>query len=198
MLKLDAALLDGALDAIKRHGYGDFFPEPPEFGIVQANWPDIRTLLTGIDLDTYEGYDRVATFAPKSRLNIRRVLLLHPFDLLIYTSLVLALRDDINAARLPKRKRRVFSYRADEVPIGALYSDSPSYTDFKEAVTRRARRSASPFVGITDIADFYPRIYRHRLVNALQGPRGRQSRTISGCLKRCLTVCLRAQAMAFR
>ena len=172
MVKLGASLLDRSLAAIQLHGYGDFFPEPPEFKIVADNWDEVRTALANTDLDTYAGYDRVATFAPKSRLNIRRVLLLHPFDLLVYTALVLQLRDDINAARLPRRLKRLFSYRADAAPDGALYNEVPSYSDFKDCVTRKAQRSRNGFVGITDIADFYPRIYQHRLVNALQSASG--------------------------
>ncbi len=168
MLKLNADILDQSLAAIKHHGYGDFFPEPPEWRLVEQNWNEVRTCLQNIDLDTYSGYDRIATFAPKSRLNIRRVLLLHPFDLLIFTALVLVLRDDIHSARLPKRMHRLFSYRADNAREGVLYNESPSYGDFKDRVAQKAKRSRTGFVGITDIADFYPRIYQHRLINALQ------------------------------
>jgi len=172
MVRLDASTLDSALGAVKRHGYSDFFPEPPEFHLVIANWPDLRAYLANVDLDTYEGYDRITIFAPKSRLNIRRVTLLHPFDLSLYTGLVLALRDDINASRLPRRPRRLFSYRADNAKAEALYSDSPSFTEFREEIARRAEKPKHSFVGITDIADFYARLYQHRLVNALQAATG--------------------------
>jgi reverse transcriptase-like protein len=172
MLKLDEGLLELALNAVVNQGYGDFFPEPTELGIAMANWDELRPFLASLDLDTYTGYDRIDTFAPKSRLNIRRVALLHPFDLLLYTGLVLALRDDITHARLPQNADRVFSYRADGAALGLLYSDSPSYSDFKRAVKSRADLNPDGFVGITDIADFYPRIYQHRLVNALQAAAG--------------------------
>jgi hypothetical protein len=172
MLKLGEPLLDLALEAVVHHGYGDFFPEPTEFGIVIANWDSLRPILADFDLDTYSGYDRIDTFAPKSRVNIRRVALLHPFDLLIYTALVLALRDEITSARLPHAESRVFSYRADGAPTGVLYNDTPSYDEFKESVNARVVEHPNGFVGITDIADFYPRIYQHRLVNALQAAAG--------------------------
>jgi hypothetical protein len=172
MLKLDEGLLELALNAVAHHGYGDFFPEPTELGIVMANWEELRPFLAGVDLDTYTGYGRIDTFAPKSRLNIRRVALLHPFDLLLYTGLVLALRDEIARARLPKSEDRVFSYRADGAAPGILYDESPSYSDFKRRVKDRVDSNPDWFVGITDIADFYPRIYQHRLVNALQAAAG--------------------------
>lgn len=84
MLRLPGTALDLALAAINYHGYGDFFPEPPELGIVRSHWSDFRSYLADIDLDTYAGYDRIVAFAPKSRLNIKRVALLHPFDLLFF------------------------------------------------------------------------------------------------------------------
>jgi hypothetical protein len=172
MLELDGQLLDSALEAVANHGYGDFFPEPPELPIILAKWDELRPYLADLDLDTYNGYDRVTTFAPKSRLNIRHVTLLHPFDLIIYTALVLALRDDITAARLPESEKRVFSFRADGAVASTLYNDSPSYGDFKESVKRRVAKKSNRFVGITDIADFYARVYQHRLVNALQAAAG--------------------------
>jgi hypothetical protein len=137
-----------------------------------ANWDQLRPFLAALDLDTYTGYDRIDTFAPKSRLNIRRVALLHPFDLLLYTGLALALRDDITRARLPQSEDRVFSYRADGAASEVLYDDSPSYGDFKRRVKDKVDSNPDGFVGITDIADFYPRIYQHRLVNALQAAAG--------------------------
>jgi hypothetical protein len=108
MLQLDEELLELALNAVVHHGYGDFFPEPTELAIAIANWDQLRPFLAALDLDTYAGYDRIDTFAPKSRLNIRRVALLHPFDLLLYTGLVLALRDDITRARLPRARTECF------------------------------------------------------------------------------------------
>jgi hypothetical protein len=176
MLKLSEASLDLALAAIDHHGYGDFFPEPPELGIARSHWDELRPYLADLDLDTYTGYDRVTAFAPKSRLNIRRVALLHPFDLLLYTALVLALRDDITAARLPARDNRVFSYRSEGAAPDILYNEKPSYTDFKERVAQQIANASEAFVGITDIGDFYPRIYQHKLVNALQAASGSSKR----------------------
>ncbi len=168
MFKVSEAELDLALAALEKHGYGDFFPEPPELALVRVNWPVVRAELTRIDLDTYEGYDVLTAFAPKSRLNIRRVALLHPYDLLIYTTLVLGLRDGINSSRLPAEESRVFSYRAEGAANGVLYNDEPNYRHFKDKILERVTAAEGCYVGITDIAEFYPRIYQHRLVNALQ------------------------------
>ncbi len=172
MLNLSEAELDRALAAIRGHGYGDFFPEPPELSLMVANWVDIRAELARVDLDLYGGHDVAFSFAPKSRLNVRRVALLHPYDLVFYTALVLALRNGITAARLHLDENRVFSYRADAAAPDMLYVDPPGYRDFTDAITSRVIGEPNSYVGITDIADFYPRIYQHRLVNALQAACG--------------------------
>jgi hypothetical protein len=172
MFMLAESELNLALAAINKHGYGDFFPEPAELDVLRANWQSICAELATIDLDTYEGYAVVTAFAPKSRLNLRRVSLLHPFDLVFYTALVLALRDDIGSSRLPSDEHRVFSYRAEGAAAGFLYNDVPNYRHFKDAVAERVQNAPESHVGVTDIADFYPRIYQHRLVNALQAATG--------------------------
>jgi hypothetical protein len=172
MLRLSPDELDRALLAIQAHGYGDFFPNPPELSLLVGKWDEIRNELSQMDLDLYEGYDVVFAFAPKSRLNVRRVALLHPYDLVFYTGLVLALRDGITSARLPLRENRVFSYHAEGSKNGILYNEEPGYREFREAITGRIRNNVESYVGITDIADFYPRIYQHRLVNAVQAACG--------------------------
>jgi hypothetical protein len=174
MLHLSSDALDHALCAIQLHGYGDFFPDPPELSLVGNNWKEIRDELAQIDLDLYEGYDVIFAFAPKSRLNVRRVALLHPYDLIFYTALVLALRDGITSARLPMRENRVFSYHAEGAGDGILYNDAPGYREFREVISNRVTGDPETYVGITDIADFYPRVYQHRLINALQAACGNQ------------------------
>jgi hypothetical protein len=172
MLRLTPDQLDYALTAVLIHGYGEFFPDPPELDLVVNKWSEVRSELSQIDLDLYEGYDVIFAFAPKSRVNVRRVALLHPYDLLFFTGLVLVLRDGITSARLPVRENRVFSYHAEGAADGLLYNDKPGYREFKEAITNRIGSHPGSYVGITDIADFYPRIYQHRLVNALQATCG--------------------------
>ncbi len=166
MLKLKAQLLERAKAAAILHGYGTFLPEPPEFALLKKNWKDVKNMLVSIDLDTYDGYTPIRSFAPKSRLNVRRVALLHPFDFIIYTALVLALKDAISKSRLPPDV--VFSYRTEKTTSKQIYASAPSFKEFRAAATKKATLNPKWSVGITDIADFFPRIYHHRLINALE------------------------------
>ena len=164
-MRLTSALLKRALRATMHHGYGTFFPEPPELAIVKENWSALCVELAKVDLDTYQGYDSILSFAPKSRLNIRRVGLLHPYDFIFYTALVLALKTTISKSRLSGD--RVFSYRTEGTSPGQLYRSPSSWKDFRSTIEKRAAKT-NCVVGVTDIADFFPRIYHHRLFNALE------------------------------
>lgn len=119
----------------------------PEFEIARSHWDELRPYLANLDLDTYTGYDRVTTFAPKSRLNIRRVALLHPFDLLFYTALVLALGDDITAARFPTKGNPVFSYRSEKAAPEVLYNES-LYTPISKHGLHKGGKPGRRLVGM--------------------------------------------------
>lgn len=143
-------------------------PPPPEWRSVESEWPSIRHYLTQIDLDTYEPHKPLRVFAPKNRANIRVVHLLHPEDLILYTALVLIVKDDLEAARIPKRAKRVFSYRANRSAPNRIYDRRGAYDAYLAQLRRKADKSTTRFVAIADVADFYPRIYQHRLENVIE------------------------------
>ena len=177
MFTLTEPQLDSAINAIQHHGYGSFFPLPPEFPLLDTQWPTIRHELGRRDLDTHICYEALKAFVPKSRLNIRNVSLLHPFDLLFYTALSMILRDDIAAARMPLHAQRVFSFRSEKASPDMLYATKPGYREFRDRQRKKARTRSTKFIGVTDIADFYSRIYQHRLKNALEASTSDQAKT---------------------
>lgn len=187
MLKLTPEQLNSAFSAIQHHGYGSFFPLPPEFPIIDSTWNQIRPALEEKDLDTYQCYEALKAFVPKSRLNIRFVSFLHPFDLLFYTALVMILRDDIAAARLPLSTQRVFSFRSEKASRDMLYASAPGYKGFKERQIRKTKSRSIKFVGVADIGDFYPRIYTHRLKAALEAATHNSHRDTIRVLEKLLT-----------
>jgi len=142
MLKLTEVELEAGLDAIKHHGYSDFFPTPPEFDVVVKSWPGFKKYLADLDLDEYKAYrPSLELSAPKSVINLRRVTLLHPFDLIVFTSIVKILRDDIEAARIEESENRVFSFRAKGAGTKALYKGRPSHPEFAEEVLKRSKKN---------------------------------------------------------
>ena len=168
MFKLTEDELQHAYDAITHHGYSSMLPAAYEWKSVKEKWPEIRQYLSEIDLDTYKPHNPLRIFAPKSRANIRVVHLLHPEDLILYTALVLIIKVDIEAARVSRRARRVFSYRVDVARPDRLYKSQGAYDSYLAELSKKATKSGTSFVAIADIADFYPRIYQHRLENIVQ------------------------------
>ena len=81
-------------------------------------------------------------------------------------ALVIDIAGDIEAARIPANRNIVYSYRFD--PSGerhTLFDSDLGWASFhKEAL---ARAESFEVVVSTDISDYYPRIYHHRLENAL-------------------------------
>jgi len=168
MFHLTTQELDNSFEAISHHGYSTMLPEPPEWQVVSANWPTVRDALERIDLDTYDPFKVLSVFAPKSRANTRIVHILHPQDLIIYTALVLIAKNDIESNRVPLRSKRAFSFRADPTNPKVLYGAKGSYDAYRKQLARKAAAARVRYVALADIADFYPRIYQHRLQNILE------------------------------
>lgn len=168
MFMLTAQELDYAVAAISHHGYSAMLPAPPEWDVVKSNWSVIRDALERIDLDTYEPFKPLRVFAPKNRASVRVLHLLHPQDLVIYTALTLIAKDDIEVNRIPKNTKRVFSYRSDAQKPAELYESRGTYEAYRAQLVARASRLNVRYVAVADIADFYQRIYQHRLENVIE------------------------------
>lgn len=165
MFRLTDTELQNAYEAIRHHGHSALVPPLHEWVTVEEYWPSIRDYLAGLDLDMYKPHKPLRVVAPKSRANIRIVRLLHPEDLIIYTALVLLIKDDLERARISRRARRVFSYRASATQPNRLYDARGTYAAYLTELKRKAAKATVRFVATADIADFYPRIYQHRLEN---------------------------------
>jgi hypothetical protein len=61
MLNVSELELDHALAAIRAHGYGDFFPEPPELRLLTTNWAQIRPELARPTLDRFHDHQSDST-----------------------------------------------------------------------------------------------------------------------------------------
>ncbi len=168
MFNLSDDELDRGYRAIKHHGYSTLMPWPLEWDVIETHWDTLREKLSAIDLDTYKPYPPMRIYAPKNRCTIRAVTLLHPLDLIIYTSLVLIVKNDIEAARLSKSRKRIFSYRSDPRVSDQLYQVHGAFRSYREQLVSKANQLRTNCIAIADIADFYPRVYQHRLENILQ------------------------------
>ncbi len=105
-----------------------------------------------------------ATLAPVGYTGFRWATQIDPIWNAYLLGLVLSLAERIEDARIPKSERKIFSYRYEGDSDRLFELDG--WTRFQS----RSRELAEqyPYVVTADIADFYPRLYHHRIENALQ------------------------------
>jgi len=104
--------------------------------------------------------------SPKARYGFRVITQLDPLDFLVYAGLVRELGPDIETARISPSI--VFSYRFSLSSGGQLFEPAIDYSDFRAKAEELLKADSTiSHVAVTDIADFYPRIYHHRLEASL-------------------------------
>ena len=105
---------------------------------------------------------------PKSAIGFRIATQLDPLDWLIYNALVYEIGADLESYRLPLAEEVVFSWRFEPQPDGTMFSRETGYRQFQERASELASISNEQYVLVTDIADFFPNLYHHRVENALR------------------------------
>lgn len=168
MFKLTAVELDCAKAAIEHHSYSTLLPRPPEWDDLTEHWPVVRSYLSNLNLEQYTPRKPLTITAAKDEMSVRLVHLLHPEDMLLYTSLTLIVKDDIESVRVPRAEQRVYSYRASQ-DGGKLYdSASNTHRRYMDRLKRKARRRSTKAVAVTDVADFYASVSQDQLRRLLK------------------------------
>ncbi len=142
------------------------FPLPFEYEAIRHDWTNLRGFLETQDVLKWIVRPHRTMLSPKARHGFRVITQLDPLDFLIYAALIKEIGNDLEAIRTSRDT--VFSFRTLITPNGQLFDPSIRFEDFRE----RSREivgsdGAISHVVLTDIADFYPRIYSHRLQGAL-------------------------------
>jgi hypothetical protein len=159
-----------ALRNIGKHGDTDIFPFPFERHLFFDRESDCQKILEGIDSDFKSALNSrppstITSLSQVGYTGFRWATQIEPFWNAYFLACVIGLADQIEAERVPEEAQAVFSYRYSWDPDKAkLFKDS-AWADYR---TRGIELSkTSKYVVVTDIADFYPRIYHHRIENAL-------------------------------
>ncbi len=169
-MKIEEAI-ERALKNIARHGDTDIFPFPFETHVFSDNPKECKDIL----LDIHNNFDKYLAQQTPSNLEtltqvgytgFRWATQIEPFWNAYYLALVISIADKIESVRPPADNESVFSYRYQwEENTGKLFRDS-TWSNYR--ARGMVLSQEFQYVVITDIADFYPRIYHHRLENALQ------------------------------
>lgn len=167
----------------------DILPPLFEFRFFTEKSKDISAKLEKINFGEYRPKSCFEVLSPKTRLSFRIAHQLYPLDTLLYTAAVIDIAPQIEAMRLPIDSGP-FSYRyVEDDSSPQLYSNSGSYHDWLMHVQSLCKK-ANPFDSVkyvieTDISDFYPRIYFHRIEHILDdcGAANSVRRIIEGIIR---------------
>ena len=164
--------INAAIQNIAEFGDTDIFPYSFERHIFRDKPDLLQKALEEIHknlaehLAEYEP-DNVNTLAAVGYTGFRWATQIDPLWNAYYLALVIEMGDAIEKERIPVSENTVFSYRyITPKTDGSIFDDKVNWRAFME--TSRELAKTFPFVIICDIADFYARVYHHRVDNALK------------------------------
>jgi hypothetical protein len=161
-----------AVENIIRYGDTDIFPYPIERQIFKDNKETTIELLKKM-YDDFEAFSAKMPAEHEKLLNavgyngFRQGTQIDPIWNAYLLGIVCSIGKDIEKARIDKEKDIIFSYRfkPDESEY-TIFDREYGWLSFQKKSIELAQNNN--FVLACDISDFYPRIYHHRLENALK------------------------------
>lgn len=163
-----------AVENISRYGDTDIFPYPIEKAVFFDKKADVVNLLKEFNqtLETFNQFKidnpvtYIKTCIPSGYVGYRLATMIDPLWDACLLSMVLSIANDIESKRIPIARESVFSYRLKlEGNESRLFNRDVSWRKFFE--TAKTVAVEYSYVVKFDIADFYNRIYHHRLENTL-------------------------------
>ncbi|WIM97634.1 RNA-directed DNA polymerase [Actinoplanes oblitus] len=166
---IDRSAFDRAVVNVATRGDTDVFPFPVENHVLHDKTSEIVDLLVRISNNFRSALaDSAVTshssLAPVGYAGYRWTTQIDPAWNAYLLGVVTSLAPAIEAARIDPEEKTVFSYRYDSDPANGLF-EADGWRKFQERCLELAGRHQ--YVVSVDIADFYSRIYHHRLENAL-------------------------------
>ena len=175
MLKLSAESLDWALEHALSKGDTDILPRAFEFQAIKYDWEEMREYLVSQDVLKWIARPLRRCLSPKRRYGFRVATQLDPLDFLILSALIYEIGAEIEAHRL--EDEYVVSHRFCPDDDGSLFDPDIGYSTFQDRSKELAKGSS--YVVTTDIADFFPRLYLHRVEGALSNATTKENHSLS-------------------
>lgn len=155
--------LDFALAHVTSYYDTDFFPRADEFFAICHRWEEVKKYILDSDFEGIFSATPMTEPWPKTKGGYRVVHRLEPIDCLIYTAFAKAVSTRVEASRASPEV--ACAYRLTD-SYDRFFGDGSGFEVFRERC--EALSNTHEFVLCTDIADFYNKIYLHRLQNALE------------------------------
>lgn len=174
---IDKKFISLAIDNIVNYGDTDIFPYPIENIVLRDKKSDIINLIHDFDKRYSDNKSfnaiiqetppqNIYTCSPIGYNGFRWATAIEPFWNVYLLSLVLSISEELENNRV--KKHIVHSYRyKPEITSGSLFNNNYGWRSFQERANYVVTNGKFKYVLSCDIADFYNRIYHHRLENAL-------------------------------
>ena len=160
-----------AVRNIAENGDTDVFPFPLENHWFHDQEATIVEILQEIDRDFDSWISKypvvsVSALAGVGYAGFRAATQIDPIWNAYLLALVIEIAPDLENARVASIKKIVFSYRyAPSTANNTLFDPDLGWNAYHKAAIERA--TSAEVIISTDISDFYPRVYHHRLENAM-------------------------------
>lgn len=152
-------------------GDTDVLPRPFELKAIEERAVEIAALVSNMYKEFAKHQERIPIehhfgLSASGYLGLRKVSQLHPLWNLFFLACVISCAKDIEKHRIPISENAVFSYRyRPKKKDGKLFDSPAGWKAFNDRSSELSNSHA--YVVTTDIADFYSRVYHHRIENAL-------------------------------
>jgi hypothetical protein len=165
---LSSSSIKRAIDHLIKFGDTDVFPHLPEIVFLGERKEEIAEELSTLNLEGLNPAQAIETIAPKSRYGFRIVQQMPLLETLLFTASLIEIGSDLETIKRPLNEDGPFAYRFTPDGDGSLFVKDHTYRDWLEWQSSKLGGGGQyTDVICTDIADFYQRIYLHRIENTL-------------------------------
>lgn len=160
-----------AIDHLSRFGDTDLFPSLPEMRCYAECADNAAEEFSKLTAGNYKPQHCIESLTPKGSLGFRISHQLSATDNIVYLAATIVAAPELEGYRLAADTNRSFAYRFVEGESARLFARGRSYHDWINYLTKFGK-GTNPFDNLaygvmTDISDFYQRIYFHRIENML-------------------------------
>jgi hypothetical protein len=170
---MDKKYIELAIKNITRYGDTDIFPFPIENNVFFDNQEKTVKHFLKFDSSYSENIDKsppvnISTCSPIGYTGFRWATQIDPEWNAYFLALVLSVAEESEKQRVKTEQKVIHSYRfKPDYETGQLFDIDINWRSFHLESLEIAKSDKYEYVVTCDIADFYSRIYHHRLENAL-------------------------------
>lgn len=160
-----------AIDHLEKFGDTDLFPSLPEMQAYVDSKDKVAEDFDKLTAGNFRPQNCIETLTPKGAMGFRIAHQLSSTDNIVYLAATIIAAPKLESYRQGAENKRSFAYRFEEGEGARLFQLGRSYHDWLNYLTKMSGTDNPfdelPFGIMTDISDYYQRIYFHRIENML-------------------------------